>query len=94
MANGKLRLEVTLEPVADIPGNAVVSRAREELVRTLGFRGEIIEELPTTPLGNIRFKVLVSDKWLLPGEEKYPYLQSWIPAKVRTTFRVVSIKKA
>lgn len=94
MTNGKLRLEVTLEPVATIPAQTVVSRAREELVRTLGFRGEIIEELPTTPLGNIRFKVLVSDNWLLTDGEKYSYLQSWIPAKVRTTFRVVSIKKA
>lgn len=81
-------MKVTLEPVSGTAKDNL-DRAKLEVERVLAFRGSVSE---VKVKGNkIIVKFEVSPKWDLPMPEKVSYLEEWIPAKVKTLFKVVSV---
>jgi len=80
---------VYLSPVAGSP-ESNLNRAHHEIDRILGFRGKVTGAKVE---GNrIAVTVEISPKWKLSEAEKVSQLSEWIKAKVRTTFKVESIK--
>jgi hypothetical protein len=70
---------------------ASVERAREELVRALSFRGNVISAEANGPNVIVRFEI--NPQWDLPAQKKVNYLKESIPAKVRSTLRVLSVSE-
>lgn len=79
---------VTLQPISGTP-KANLDRAKLEIKRVLAFRGSVSEVKVKGKRIIVKFEV--NPKWDLPMDEKVKYLEEWIPAKVRTVFKVVSI---
>jgi hypothetical protein len=84
-------MEVVLEHVS---GTAInnLQRAKVEMNRVLAFRGSVT----SVKAGGTRIimKVEINPKWDLSISEKVSYLQEWIPAKVRTVFKVHEVYRA
>jgi len=70
-------------------GRPNVDRAREEIIRVLGFRGTVSSAKAEKSKVVVEFDV--SPQWDLPLEEKIDYLKMWMPAKVKSVFRVVDL---
>ena len=66
-----------------------VDRVREEVIRVLGFRGTVSNAKAEKSRVVVEFDV--SPQWDLPREEKIDYLKMWMPAKVKSVFRVVDL---
>jgi hypothetical protein len=66
-----------------------VERAREEVIRVLGFRGTVSNAKAEKSKVVVEFEV--SPQWDLPFEEKIDYLKMWMPAKVKSVFKVVDL---
>jgi hypothetical protein len=79
---------VILKPTSGTP-KANLERAKHEMERVLGFRGEVDS---VKALNNgIEVKISINPKWDLPQAEKESYLKEWIMAKVRQTFKALSV---
>ncbi len=70
-------------------GHTDLDRAREEIIRVLGFRGNVTNAKVEKTKVAVEFEV--NPKWDLPQEEKLEYLRMWMPAKVKSVFRVVDL---
>jgi hypothetical protein len=81
-------MKVILEPVSGT-AEANLERARLEIERVLAFRGCVTSVKAKDTRITVEFKI--NPKWDLPMSEKVKALEQWIPAKVRTVFRVVSV---
>jgi len=68
---------------------ANLERAKEEMIRVLAFRGEVINAKVKGQ--EIIIEFAINPKW--GNEEKVSYLKEWIPAKVRQVFEVVSVSE-
>lgn len=66
-----------------------VDRAREEVIRVLGFRGTVSNAKVEKSRVVVEFDV--NPKWDLTLEKKIDYLKMWMPAKVKSVFRVVDL---
>ncbi len=66
-----------------------VERAREEVIRVLGFRGTVSNAKAEKSKVVVEFEV--SPQWDLPLEDKIDYLKMWMPAKVKSVFKVVDL---
>jgi hypothetical protein len=79
---------IILKPESGTP-KANLERARHEMERVLAFRGtlESVKAFKDT----IEVKININPKWDLPNEEKVNSLKEWITAKVRSSFKVVSV---
>ena len=81
-------MKVTLQPISGTPA-AYRDRARAEIERVLNFRRKVVR---TTVAGkNIEVKIEINPDWDLPMAEKVEALKLWIPAKVRTVFKVTGV---
>ena len=79
---------VILKPTSGTP-KANLERAKHEMERVLGFRGEVDS---VKALNNgIEVKISINPTWDLPKEQKIDSLNQWITAKIRTSFKVVSV---
>jgi hypothetical protein len=83
-------VRVIIKPIFGID-KASVERAREELVRALSFRGNVISAEANGPNIIVRFEINL--QWDLPPQERVKYLKECIPATVRSTFRVLSVSE-
>ena len=85
---GELDMKVILKPVSGTPKDNL-DRAKHEMERVLGFRGTIdsIKALNKT----IEVRININPTWDLPKEQKIDSLNQWITAKVRSSFKVVSV---
>ena len=70
-------------------GRPDVDRAREEIIRVLGFRGTVSNAKVEKSRVAVEFEV--NPKWDLPPQERIDYLRMWMPAKVKSVFRVVDL---
>jgi hypothetical protein len=86
--NRKLNMGVTLEPVNGT-AEEYLDRAKVEITRVLDFRGSVTSVKARGTIITVKFEV--NPKWDLPQAEKESYLREWIPAKVRQTFKVISV---
>lgn len=68
---------------------ANLERAKHEMERVLSFRGEVVGS--KVEGSKIILEIKINPKWDLPNEEKVDSLKEWITAKVRTSFKVVSV---
>jgi hypothetical protein len=83
-------MRVIIKPIFGID-KASVERARGELVRALSFRGNVISAEANGPNVIVRFEI--NPQWDLLAQKKVNYLKESIPAKVRSTFRVLSVSE-
>jgi len=83
-------MRVVIKPVFDTT-KASVERAREELIRALGFMGNVISAEANGVNLIVRFEI--NPQWDLPPQERVKYLKGCIPARVRSTFRVISVSE-
>ena len=83
-------MKVVMKALSGTP-EANLDRAREELLRVLSFRGEVT----STQLegSKIVLKLTINPKWALSPDEKVTYLKDWIPAKIKSVFKVVSVSE-
>ena len=86
--NKKLNMEVTLEPVSGT-AEENLERAKVEIERLLAFRGTVTSVKAKGTRIIVQFNI--NPKWDLPESEKIKSLKEWIPAKVRTVFKVLEI---
>jgi hypothetical protein len=61
-----------------------VERAKEELTRVLGFRGNVLSAKAKGQ--RIILEIDINQKW--KSRDSVSYLKEWIPAKVRSVFEV------
>jgi len=81
-------MKVILEPVSGTAKDNL-ERAKYEMERVLSFRGTVDS---VKALNNgIEVKISINPGWDLPKEQKVDSLKEWITAKVRTTFKIVSM---
>lgn len=66
-----------------------LERAKEEIIRVLGFRGEAVSAKVKGQRIIVDF--VISPKWNSPDRDKGSYLKEWIPAKVKQVFEVISV---
>jgi len=86
--NDKLNMEVVMKHVSGT-AQANLERAEEEVSRVLSFRGSVTGvKVDGT---RIVVKVEVNPKWDMPDSEKVKSLKEWIPAKLRTVFKVYDV---
>jgi hypothetical protein len=78
-------MKVILEPLSGTAKDNL-ERAGLEIERVLAFRGSVTNV--KTKATRIIVEFEVNPKWDLPMSEKVESLKEWIPAKVRTVFRV------
>ena len=86
--NKKLNMEVTLEPVSGT-AEENLERAKVEIERLLAFRGTVTSVKAKGTRIIVQFNI--NPKWDLPMSEKVESLKEWIPAKVRTVFKVIRV---
>jgi hypothetical protein len=81
-------MKVIIKPISGTP-KANLERAKHEMDRVLSFRGTVdsVRALSKT----IEVKINVSPTWDLPMSAKVKSLKEWIPAKVRTVFKVIRV---
>jgi hypothetical protein len=77
-----------LEPISGTP-KANLERAKLEIDRLLAFRGSVTSVKAEGTRIIVEFDI--NPKWDLLMAEKISYLKEWIPAKVKTVFKVVSV---
>jgi len=81
-------MKVILEPVSGTAeGN--LDRAKAEINRVLSFRGSVTSVKAEGKRIIVQFDT--NPKWDLPESEKVKSLKEWIPAKVRTVFKVIRV---
>lgn len=83
-------MKVVMKPLSGT-AEANLDRAKNELIRVLSFRGDVT--VATVEGSKIVLKLSVNPKWELSPEEKVSYLKEWIPAKVKSLFRVLSVSE-
>jgi hypothetical protein len=66
---------------------ANLERAKEELTRVLGFRGDVLSARENDQ--RIILEIAINPKWECDDRENY--LKEWIPAKVKSVFEVISV---
>jgi DNA-binding protein YbaB len=66
---------------------ANLERAKEELTRVLGFRGNVVSVKANGQ--RITLEIAVNPKWECDDRENY--LKEWIPVKVKSVFEVISV---
>ena len=88
VTNEKFNMKVAIKHVSG-SAEANLERAKEEITRVLDFRGDVVSA--KIKGSNILVEIAISPKWDAPSQEKINYLKEWIPAKVRTVFKVVSV---
>ena len=81
-------MKIVLEAIGG-NGRPDVERAREEVIRVLGFRGTVSNAKVEKSRVAVEFEV--NPKWDLPPQERIDYLRMWMPAKVKSVFRVVDL---
>ena len=81
-------MKVILEPVSGT-AEETLTRARVEIDRALNFRGSVTELKAKGTRIIVQFEI--NPKWDLLMSEKVKSLKEWIPAKVRTVFKVVRV---
>ncbi len=81
-------MKVMLEPVNGTAKDNL-ERARLEIERVLAFRGSVTSAKAKGTRIIVEFEV--NPKWDLPVSKKVKSLKEWIPAKVRTVFKVLSV---
>jgi hypothetical protein len=81
-------MKIVLESVGG-NGRTDLDRAREEVIRVLGFRGTVSNAKVEKSRVAVEFEV--NPKWDLPPQERIEYLRMWMPAKVKSVFRVVDL---
>jgi hypothetical protein len=86
--NEKLNMQVILEPLSGTVKDKL-ERARLEIERVLAFRGSVTSAKAKGTRIIVEFEI--NPKWDLPMSEKVKSLKEWIPAKVRTVFKVLSV---
>jgi hypothetical protein len=81
-------MKIVLEAIGG-NGRPDVDRVREEIIRVLGFRGTVSNAKVEKSRVAVEFEV--NPKWDLPPQERIDYLRMWMPAKVKSVFRVVDL---
>jgi len=81
-------MKIVLEAIGG-NGRPDVERAREEVIRVLGFRGTVSNAKAEKSKVVVEFDV--NPQWDLPPKERIEYLRMWMPAKVKSVFRVVDL---
>ena len=81
-------MKVILQPVNGTP-EANLERAKHEMERVLAFR-RIVDSVNALK-DSIEIKISINPAWDLPLEAKISYLKERITAKVRSSFKVVSV---
>ena len=81
-------MKIVLEAIGG-NGRPDVDRVREEIIRVLGFRGTVSNAKAEKSRVAVEFEV--NPKWDLPPQERIDYLRMWMPAKVKSVFRVVDL---
>ena len=81
-------MRIVLEAIGG-NGRPDVERAKEEVIRVLGFRGTVSHAKADKSRVVVEFEV--NPKWDLPPQERIEYLRMWMPAKVKSVFRVVDL---
>jgi hypothetical protein len=81
-------MKIVLESVGG-NGHTDLDRAREEVIRVLGFRGMVSNAKVEKSRVAVEFDV--NPKWDLPLADKVDYLRMWMPAKVKSVFKVVDL---
>jgi hypothetical protein len=81
-------MRIVLEAIGG-NGRPDVERAKEEVIRVLGFRGTVSHAKAEKSRVAVEFEV--NPKWDLPPQERIEYLRQWMPAKVKSVFRVVDL---
>jgi len=81
-------MRVVLEHVSGTAKNNL-QRAKVEMNRVLAFRGSVTSVKTEGTRIIVEFEI--NPKWDLPMSEKVSYLREWIPAKVKTVFKVVRV---
>jgi hypothetical protein len=70
---------------------AYLERAKIELNRVLGFRGDVVSAKVAG--SKIIAEIAINPKWDASFQDKVSYLKEWIPAKVRRMFEVISVSE-
>ena len=78
-------MKVILEPVSGT-AEENLERAKVEIERLLAFRGSVTSVKAEGTRIIVEFEI--SPKWDLLMPEKVESLKEWVPAKVRTVFKV------
>jgi len=81
-------MRVILEPISGT-AEANLERAELEIERVLAFRGSVTSVKAKGTRIIVEFEI--NPKWDLPMSEKVKYLKEWIPAKVKTVFKVLEV---
>jgi hypothetical protein len=81
-------MKVILKPLSGT-AEENLDRAKSEINRVLSFRGSVTNVKAEGK--RIIVEVEINPKWDLPMPEKVKSLKEWIPAKVRTVFKVLSV---
>jgi len=81
-------MKVILEPVSGTAGENL-EQARVAITRVLNFRGSVTGVKAEGTRITVQFEI--NPKWDLPMSAKVECLKEWIPAKVRTIFKVHDI---
>jgi hypothetical protein len=81
-------MKVILEPVSGTAKDNL-ERARLEIERVLAFRGSVTDVKAKGT--RITVELEINPQWDMPISEKVEALKLWIPAKVRTVFKVRDI---
>jgi len=68
---------------------ANLERAKEEMTRVLGFRGDVVGA--KVEGSKIIVEISINPKWEASSQDRVSYLEEWIPAKVRRVFEVISV---
>lgn len=79
-------MKVIVKPISG-DAQAYLERAKEELTRVLGFRGDVVNAKANGQ--RIILEIVINPKW--ESDNKVSYLKEWIPAKTRRVFEVVSV---
>jgi hypothetical protein len=87
--NEKSNMKVVMKHVSG-SAEANLERAKEEITRVLDFRGDVVSAKAQG--SNIIVKLVINPKWDAPLQERVSYLKEWIPAKVRTVFKVTNVE--
>ena len=81
-------MKVVVKPASG-DAQAYLERAKVEMTRVLGFRGDVLRAEVTGQI--ITLEITINFKWDVPFGDKVSYLKEWIPAKVRKVFQVISV---
>ena len=83
-------MKVVVKPISG-DAQAYLERARDELIKVLSFRGDVISA--KTQGQKIILEIAMNPKWDSPFGDKVSYLKEWIQAKVKKVFEVISVSE-